>query len=69
MPPFHPAAFPRAGRAAEKEPSNTMDVDEATLAVLKKSPVFAGIDPAELPGLLRAQACGKIPLSMFLMAL
>ena len=31
-----------------------MDVDEATLAVLKKSPVFAGIDPAELPGLLRA---------------
>lgn len=31
-----------------------MDVDEAMLAVLKKPPVFAGIDPAELPGLLRA---------------
>ena len=31
-----------------------MDVDEAMLAVLKKSLVFAGIDPAELPGLLRA---------------
>lgn len=40
-----------------------MDVDEATLAVLKKSPVFVGIDPAELPGLLRALGAYTRPFS------